>query len=465
MDDAPAATRRAGHAEPPAGPRRALEWVDEEAVATTRVPVDEPGSLDGRIPAAADLLAQRPRRPVLRSGTLVPFGVAAALAGVYAATTLLWPLYAVEPTVTAVPIAEVVAPASAVAFPADGSAAVSVRGMGSVAASSGEAAPMASITKLVTVLMVLEQMPLQPGEQGPTFAFTYRDQQTYWEFLGRDESALDVPVDGVLTQYQMLQGILLGSAGNYVERLASTLWPTDRVFARAASDWLARHGLTGITVVEPTGIDETDAATPAALMALAEVALADPVLAEIVRTRSVDLPGAGLVENTNDLLADPEVVGLKTGSLWNGYNLLAARETPVGDQIVRVDAAVLGQPTDALRDGETLRLLTEVGAELSQPYVVPAGTIAGVASTLWGASVPLVTDADAAAVLWNGASAKASADLALGDAREAAEEAGTLTLTGPLGAQTVPVRLTATIAEPDAWWRLTHPLELFGLAG
>ncbi|MFM9746186.1 hypothetical protein ACKI2C_52405, partial [Streptomyces brasiliscabiei] len=76
-----------------------------------------------------------------------------------------------------------------------------------------------------------------------------RDEETYYDYLAQDESALGVPVDGVLTQYQMLQGILMGSAGNYADRLASTIWPTDAVFARAASAWLARHGLAGITVV------------------------------------------------------------------------------------------------------------------------------------------------------------------------------------------------------------------------
>jgi hypothetical protein len=43
-----------------------------------------------------------------------------------------------------------------------------------------------------------------------------------------------VPVDGTLSQYQMLQGILIGSAGNYADRLASTIWPTDEVFAQGA---------------------------------------------------------------------------------------------------------------------------------------------------------------------------------------------------------------------------------------
>jgi hypothetical protein len=93
---------------------------------------------------------------------------------------------------------------------------------------------MASITKLVTALMILDQMPLTPGESGPSFTFTSRDRQSYYDYLAKDESALNVPVGGSLTQYQMLQGMLIGSAGNYTDRLVSTIWPNDRVFAAAA---------------------------------------------------------------------------------------------------------------------------------------------------------------------------------------------------------------------------------------
>ena len=55
---------------------------------------------------------------------------------------------------------------------------------------------MASITKLVTALMVLDEMPLAVGESGPSFTFDENDRETYYEDLAEDESALDVHVDG-----------------------------------------------------------------------------------------------------------------------------------------------------------------------------------------------------------------------------------------------------------------------------
>ena len=152
-------------------------------------------------------------------------------------------------------------------------------------------------------------------------------------------------VGGSLTQYQMLQGMLIGSAGNYTDRLVSTIWPNDRVFAAAAKTWLAKHNLAGITVVEPTGIDPANTADPASLIALARVALAEPVIAEIVRTPSVTLPGAGAVVNTNDLLTDPAVIGLKTGSLRGAPRCeTAAHAMPIASPMPAMFQAVGRNP-------------------------------------------------------------------------------------------------------------------------
>lgn len=436
--------------------RRALTWLDDDAVALRTSPSTE---------VAPDLLAQRPHRSPFRPGVIVPVLSAAALVGAYAATTLLWPLWAVAPKIEPAAIPAMTGAASAIAWPAAGSAAVGVGGIDARPASSVDALPMASISKLVTALMVLDQMPLAVGESGPSFAFDENDQETYYAYLAEDESALDVPVGGTLSQLQMLQGMLIGSAGNYTDRLASTIWPTNAVYAQAARAWLDRHGLSGITVVEPTGINPENAADPASLIALARLALADPVIAGIVRTPVVDLPGAGQVVNTNALLTDPAVIGLKTGSLDAFSNLLAAKEQPVGDTTLRVYAVVLGQPDHATRDAETARLLSAVSAEASVPTVLPSGTIVGTVTTEWGATAQVVTTSDLSLLLWNAQTAPVASDLSLGDARAADAEVGTVSATGPLGASTTSAGLTVDIPDPDAWWRLTHPLQLFGLVG
>lgn len=435
----------------------ALAWVDDAAL--TPRPSETPEYV------GVDLLARRPRRRALRAGTVLPVVITAGVAGLYAASTLLWPLYAVEPTVTAADIADVSAPASALSWPSEGAAAVAVRGFDSLAVSSDLVAPMASVTKLVTTLMVLEQSPIAPGEPGPTFTFSWADDDSYWEFLARDESALEMPEGESLTQYQMLQGVLIGSAGNYAERLARTYWPNDDAFARAAADWLQRNGLGGITVIEPTGIDEANRADAASLIALSRLAMATPVVAEIVRMPSVELPGVGLVENTNDLLlSDPQIVGIKTGSLDEEFTLTAAREFTAGALPLLAYAAVIGQTDSDARFSETGRLLVDVAAEASMPHALPAGTKVGTVTTLWGASSDILTTTDAPVVLWNGATAPVAVSLTLGDARTAGETVGEVRVSGPMDSATSAAQLTADLPGPGRWWRLTHPLQLWGLA-
>ena len=95
---------------------------------------------------------------------MVPAAIIASLAGAYAATTLLWPLHAVEPTVAAVQLQSVPAPATELPWPAEGDAAVSIGGIAGNAASGSDRESIASITKVVTALVVLDQMPLAVGE-------------------------------------------------------------------------------------------------------------------------------------------------------------------------------------------------------------------------------------------------------------------------------------------------------------
>jgi D-alanyl-D-alanine carboxypeptidase (penicillin-binding protein 5/6) len=131
---------------------------------------------------------------------------------------------------------------------------------------------------------------------------------------------------------------------------------------------------------------------------------------------------------------------------------------------VRLYAAVLGQADDDQRLAVTRSLFAEVEAALqSQGPAVPAGTVVGRVETAWGASVDVVTDEDTAVVLWNGAAADAGVQFDLGENREAGDDIGALTVTGPVDAAETAVSLAEDLEGPDPWWRLTHPLEIFGL--
>lgn len=449
--------------EPTAAALGALGWVDPDAAGAPRpAPTFIVSGATGR---PADLLAGRRRRRALRPATVIPTVLLLLLVGAYTAATLLWPLSAVQPTVRSVAVQPTAAPPAEPAWPAQGEAAIALEGVpGELSSSASAPESIASITKIVTALVVLDRLPLAPGEQGPSYAFTQADSADYWQYRARGESSLDVPVDGSLTELQMLQGMLIASANNYAQRLASDLFPSNADFAAAANTYLAERGITGITIVNPTGIEAGNTATPAALIALAEKALANPVIAEIVRTPELTLPGAGSFKNGNPLLADPGVVGVKTGTL-DAWNLLSAKDFTIGTVTVRAYAAVLGQPGPDERNQASRDLYARIAEELQPRPSVTSGTVIGRVETLWGQDADVVTTADATVVLWNSAVAQTSTRFDLGDSRASGDTVGTLTATGPLDSATVDAQLTSTIEPPDPWWRLTHPLDLFGLNG
>lgn len=434
-------------------PPTALTWLTPSTLLDEHLPSAQPRELftDAR-------LTPEWRRPRV----LFPVGIVAVLCSAYVATTLLWPLHEVAPTVQASAVEIAPAPAAAVTWPVTGSAAVGIQGMAPVS-STASASEIASISKVVSVMMVLDRLPLQVGEQGPSFAFTAADQREFLGYRSSNQSSLDVPVGGSLTEYQMLQGIMLGSANNYIDRLARELWGSERGFAEASAKWLSDRGITGATIAVPSGFSERNVATPSALIQIAELAMDNPVFAEIVATRTAEIPGVGTVTNTNKMLDDPGVVGVKTGTLKH-WNLLTAKDVKAGDTTVRLFTSVLGQNSNAERLAVTRQLLADVEKSLAeQPTSVPAGTVVGQVSTEWGDRVDIVTDDDAQVALWNGATASATTAFALGESTKRGSHVGTLTAKGPFDTAEISVSLDGEITQPSAWWRLTHPLELFGL--
>ncbi|MHB8645956.1 MAG: D-alanyl-D-alanine carboxypeptidase family protein [Thermomicrobiales bacterium] len=116
----------------------------------------------------------------------------------------------------------------------------------------------------------------------------------------------------------------------------------------------AQRGLTGTTAVNPSGLDAPGMVTTARDLArLADLVLADPVLAPIVRTQEATIPsayGSYPVKTTNELLGRPGVIGVKTGTTDEaGQNLILA----VAENNHRLIVVVLGS-TDRYADAQAL---------------------------------------------------------------------------------------------------------------
>ncbi|MER7797035.1 D-alanyl-D-alanine carboxypeptidase [Microbacterium sp. NPDC096154] len=447
----------------PAQPRTAaLAWVDPAAVQASPAPASF--SAAPHVPATAGLL---PPARTRRTSVAAPLLTAGGLALAYVVGCALWPLGAVAPTVSEAAVQPAAGRPLGLTWPAEGTAAVGAEGLGTIAALNTESVPMASIAKVVTVLMILDKAPLAVGETGPSYPFTVEDNQLYWQYRYQNESALDVPIDGELTQRQMLEGILIGSANNYIDRLTTDLWGSKDAFVLGVPEWLAAHGLSDITMVDASGIDPDNTATPAALVKLASLALAHPVVAEIVAMPETELPGAGVVKNSNPLIGDAGVVGIKTGTLsewWiESWNLLTAKDITLGQTTVRVYAAVLGQPDADMRASVSRQLLDEVEQSLQPTPTVAEGTTVASITTEWGEPAEVVTGEDAQVVLWDGGIPSVESEYDVEVGQTSGTEVGELTATGPFDSASVPLVLKGGMEGPSLGWRLTHPLDLLGL--
>ena len=399
----------------------------------------------------------------VRRRILVGSGLTVALAtGFYLPVMLLAPIDPVPAQVLAVTV-PTLTPAQ-IGFPPYGASAVGAIGYDGVLASSGsaEALPIASITKIVTALVSLDARPLALGETGPGITLAEVDAQFYRDQVADGGSVVPV-VDGVtISQYAMLQLMLLPSANNYAESMANWAFGSQEAFLTATRSWLDSHGLAATIITDPTGILPSNVSTATELVELARLAVENPVISEIVSASSAEVPGIAIVDNTNSLLGRDGVDGIKTGTLDEaGFCLLFSADYVVGGETVTLIGAALGGPDRPTLNESISALLVGTVASFQSVELVKAGQPVAEYETLWGEDSTAVAAESRSVVIWAGSSITAlveSEAVLYGDAGQAVGE-----ISFAVGNRivTVPIELDSKIADPGPWWRLTNPFALF----
>jgi len=404
---------------------------------------------------------------VSRARRVALSGVAAALlvsASVYVPVTLTAePPAAVAQVDAPDPVVQVPTPET---WPSEGVSAVGAIGFDGVLATndaSPVARPMASITKTVTALVVLEARPLAAGEEGPQVTFTAEDEALRTEILAQD-GIVEPAVPGTsLSQRDLLEGALLASANNYAAALGVWAFGSNDAFIAAANAWLAEQGLAGTRVADAMGLSPETVSTTADLVRIGELALADPVLSGIVDQRSADVQGVGTIENRNLLAAVPGFRGIKTGTLEQaGKCLLWAVDTKVGDRDVTVVGVTLGARDHAELARQVLALLPTVTANMHVVQVAAAGQPFADYTTAWGATAQAVSTSDESLLVWGDTPVTTTVEAGASGEADAGTEVGTATVTAGRETVRVPLALDRDLPGPDGWWRLGNPAELLG---
>ncbi len=187
--------------------------------------------------------------------------------------------------------------------------------------------PIASITKVMTALVVIRAGHLNRRIRVPAAARTYAREH--------DAGTAGLRPGDVLTTWQLLEALLLPSGADAAFTLARAYGPGWPAFVRKMNTQARRLGMTGTHFANFDGLpwptEYTTYSTPRSLLRLAAAAMRQPAFATIVgqrrhwiaRTRRHH--GYGW-KNTNLLVGSYRgAIGIKTGfTLGAGYCLLFA---------------------------------------------------------------------------------------------------------------------------------------------
>ncbi|MFI5283050.1 MAG: D-alanyl-D-alanine carboxypeptidase family protein [Candidatus Dormibacterales bacterium] len=326
------------------------------------------------------------------------------LLGAAAAWNYLRPIPAVAPVAELGTSILVAGSAPALPWPDTGSGAVSVSGLGFIASSGNEQAiPAASVTKVMTALLILEDKPLAKGDAGSTVTMSEVDVQSYFADFANNESVVVVRNGEQLTELQLLEGLLIPSANNYAQTLArwdsgSVAAFVDKMNARAA----ALH-MTHTKFADASGASPQSVSTPSDLLAVGIEAMKQDVFAEIVAMESVVLPVAGTVYNVDYTLGQSGIVGIKTGSgLSSGANFLFAATLTVDSYPVTVYGCVMGLPTLDVAFASARSLIGVMESTLHIRRVIARNQTVASITTPWGAQTDVVSSVDVDLVEWPG---------------------------------------------------------------
>ena len=346
-------------------------------------------------------------------------------------------------------------------WPSHGAAAVGVQGIGFLASSGNEQAiPMASVTKVMTALVVLKDKPLAKDQDGPAITLTQEDVNAYEADLRGQQSVVKVQAGESLTELQVLEGMLIPSANNLAETIARWDAGSATTFVGKMNDRAATLHMTHTKFADTSGASPGSVSTPSDLLVLGMVAMQDPVLAQIVSMEQVNLPVAGVVYNVDAALAHNGIFGIKTGSgLDSGANFLFAANATVDTHTIVVYGCVMGQPTLDAAFAAAESLITAMSAALHVQRVIQKHETVAVYNTAWGEQSDVVSLFDVDLVEWPGMVLRQRLEtkaLTVDHPLPPETAAGSLHLT--LGDYEVDVGLATfdQLYPPGKFWRLTR---------
>lgn len=238
--------------------------------------------------------------------------------------------------------------------------------------------PIASITKLMTVLVTLEHAKL---DEVVTVAPSASE-------VG--ESTINLRPGERITVRDLVSAALIQSANDAADALAEYVGKGDMDAFVALMNAKARAlGLKETHFVRPDGLDAAGHVSSARdVTKLAQILMHDRFVRSVVRERTATISGGRTLHTWNDLLGQfPGLLGVKTGHTGAaGWCEVAAARGPG----VTIYVAVLGSPTRSSRNADLAELLRYGLSRYRVVPVIPLRPFAWVATGYGKSPIELV---------------------------------------------------------------------------
>lgn len=279
-------------------------------------------------------------------------------------------------------------------WPEIGQAAVGSRNDGLLTLKDNQDDPMpiASMAKIITALVVIDKRSTSNSQIDEVYTVSSRDVEIYNQYVSRLGSVMPVQAGQKLTVQQMLQGLMLPSGNNVADYLAIWTFGSVNQYVTEANQFLQQKGFKKTIVSDASGFSSATVSSPGEMVRLGQMLLDNPDLSQIVRQKSAIIPGSGQLNNTNLLLGDESVVGIKTGNTDEAGKCLIYAVSYGDNQSDTAIIVIMGQPSWAGLYSDARRMQSAVIANFGEIELVPSETVVANVESEWGQYSNLVVN-------------------------------------------------------------------------
>ncbi len=310
--------------------------------------------------------------------------------------------------------------------------------------------PTASTAKMILGLAVMSKKPFLENEFGETIIITDEMYEKYLWYLKNGGSYSRVVVGGEISEYDALASVFLVSSNNMADSLAIWAFGSIEAYREYATEMLKQWGLNSTTIGDDaSGFSDTTTSTAEELAIIGTKVMAEPVLAKIVATKSYEVPMAGELENTNQILGELGISGIKTGYIGDtsGYCLVSGYRQD--NHIVTV--SLLGAPTRQSSFNDSLAIVKAIQDATHAINLVKKDQVVGYYESWWTGKIAIRATEDYDEMLWQEAETNGELEM-MGDI-------GTLNLTVGMSTYKIAVAADTYNPKPNFFERI---MRIFG---